>query len=388
MSMYLKPPGVVTRWSSFENLTAGKGVGCTANRGAKGRPCGRIDAGATITLFEAKGSGLITRFWTTLDDRTPAMLKSLRLDAYWDGATTPAVSVPLGDFFGVALGRTMAFDSALLSSPESKSFIAFFEMPFRRSARVTLTNESDVPLKRIYFDVDALMNLQHPADALYFHAHWRRENPNTLGKDFTVLPTVHGPGRYLGCNMGVQDGSVYGTGTWWGEGEFRAWFDNDALPTLCGTGLEDYIGTGWGVGQYAQQDHGCPISDHDKGEWSMYRYHLKDPVYFDGAFRASVQTIGGVDKERVIELLKAGAPLLPVSIDPYGETAGQLVKLLEMEPPKQLDDPSLPKGWCNFYRQDDWTSTAYFYLSTPENGLPPIASVTDRIKNLPDCKNF
>lgn len=388
MPPYVKPAGVVTRWTSFENRSGARNAGCRLNHGAKGSPCGRIDPGETLTLFDVTGSGLITRIWATLDDRTPAMLRSLRLEAWWDGAATPAVSVPLGDFFGMSLGKTVAFDSAFLSSAEAKSFVAFFEMPFHRSARITLTNDSAVPLKRLYFDVDALLGVQHPDGALYFHAAWRRENPNELGRDFHVLPTVSGPGRYLGCCLGVREKWLYGEGTWWGEGEFRAWFDDDTLPTLCGTGLEDYIGTGWGVGQYAQQHHGCHISDHPAGQWSMYRYHIHDPIYFEGTFRAAVQTIGGVDKKKVISLLEAGAPLRPVTIDPYGDDAGRLELLLDRTVAVPLSDPSLPDGWCNFHRQDDWSATAYFYLASPENGLPPLAPVAARIADPPVGSNF
>jgi hypothetical protein len=58
------------------------------------------------------------------------MLRSLRLEMFWDGAGKPAVSVPFGDFFGAALGQTVAFENALFSSPEGRSFNTIVPMPF------------------------------------------------------------------------------------------------------------------------------------------------------------------------------------------------------------------------------------------------------------------
>jgi hypothetical protein len=60
------------------------------------------------------GSGVVRRMWMTLNDRSPKMLRGLKLEMYWDGAATPAVSAPVGDFFGVGLGRIVPFESAFL----------------------------------------------------------------------------------------------------------------------------------------------------------------------------------------------------------------------------------------------------------------------------------
>jgi len=140
---------------------------------------------------------VIRRIWITVGERTPVMLRSLRLEMFWDDAKKPAVSVPLGDFFGAALGQTVAFENALFSSPEARSFNTIVPMPFRRSARLVLTNQSASDLTRVFYDVDYTLGPPSP-DMLYFHAYWRRERPTSLGQDFSVLPSITGRGRYLG----------------------------------------------------------------------------------------------------------------------------------------------------------------------------------------------
>jgi hypothetical protein len=381
MELYRRPGGVQTRWSSFENPGAEVERGGMANRGAKGHALDWIAAGESCTLLDVRGSGVITRIWLTVDDRTPAMLRALRLDIYWDDADRPAVSAPLGDFFGLALGRRAVFESALFADPEGRSFNCFVPMPFRRRARVVLTNEWTVPLRRLFYDVNLLLDVPHGDDVLYLHAHWRRESPNALGQDYDVLPHVAGNGRFLGCNLGVITDSRYAE-CWWGEGEFKAWLDgDDAYPTLCGTGVEDYIGTAWGLGAYAHRTQGAPVADRIHGQWCFYRYHLDDPIYFARACRVAFQVMGGAPKERALALQQKGVPLLPVTIDRGGGEC--FTRLLdEWTPPIDLADPTLPEGWCNFYRQDDWSSTAYFYLDRPENDLPPLAPVRQRTAGL------
>jgi len=374
MNLYEKPSGIKTHWISFENQTLDRARAGLENQGAKGHAFDHIRAGETKTLLDIAAEGMIRRIWLTIDDRSPQMLRSLRLDMFWDKAESPAVSAPLGDFFGVGLGRRTPFENALFSDPEGRSFNCFVPMPFRSAARITLTNESYVDLKHHFYDID-LTTGPAGAEALYFHAHWRRESPNQLGREYTILPRVRGSGRFLGSNVGVIADPRY-QGAWWGEGEVKIRFGDDANPTLCGTGTEDYIGTGWGQGAYAHRTQGCLIADKDLSQWCFYRYHLDDPVFFEDACEVAIQTIGGNDTFKVLELMKAGAPAIPVSVD-TGE-AGRFVALFDGAD-HDLVSPDLVQKWCNFWRQDDWSSTAYFYLDSPENGLAQIQPVAQRL---------
>jgi len=99
------------------------------------------------------------------------MLRSLRIEMYWDGAKTPAVSAPFGDFFGVGLGKRVPFESELFCDPEGRSFNCYIPMPFRNAAKIIITNESDTDIKSIYYDVNYLLTAAHDRDVLYFHTH-------------------------------------------------------------------------------------------------------------------------------------------------------------------------------------------------------------------------
>ena len=362
MELFRLPKLIETRWVSFENPTGAQGSGGTENDGSKGHPFDSILPSEVKTLLDMDGSGCVRRIWMTVNDRSPEMLQKLRLRMYWDNAELPAVDVPLGDFFGAAMGRTAVFENALFSNPEGRSFNCCVPMPFREHALVTLTNESQLPLNLLFYDIDLTVGDEHPADMLYFHSTWREEKPNVLGEHFVILPEVHGSGRFLGCCAGVIADPSY-DGAWWGEGEVKIWFQGDQWPTLCGTGTEDYIGTGWGQGCYSNRTQGCHVADSEAGQYLFYRLHMDDPVYFRGSCRVAIQTIGGTSKEKVITLLEKGVPLTPVTIDPG--IPGGFTHLMTLETPADLTSADLPDGWCNFWRQDQWSAVAYFYLDKP-----------------------
>lgn len=363
-----------TRWSSFENLTAGKGQGGAENNGAKGHACDEIKAGQSVTLLDIEGPGLITRMWFTIVDRSPEMLRSLKIELFWDGSSKPAVSTPFGDFFGIGLGKKTAFENELFADPEGRSFNCFIKMPFKKSAKLVVTNESSKDLTMLFYDINLLKLSQWNDNNLYFHCYWHRDTATTLGDDFQILPKVTGKGRFLGSNIGVNANPLY-KDFWWGEGEVKIYLDNDTdLPTLVGSGTEDYIGTAWGQGKFCTRYTGCLFAGGDKNQWAFFRYHIPDPVYFENDIKVTMQQIGGNEKGKVIELQKKGVPLIPITIH---ETP-KMHKLYDPQKPLDLTDKQLPEGWTNFYRSDDLSSTAYFYLDKPENELPPIQSVKIR----------
>ena len=377
--LYKMPTGTETRWSSFENPAAAKGKGGAENNRAKGHPNEMFAPGETKTLLNTTGAGVIQRMWMTISDRSPQVLRAIKIEMYWDGAATPAVSVPLGDFFGLALGRKIAFENALFSDPEGRSFTSYIPMPYRKGARIVLVNESTKTVN-LFYDVNFQQVKSHASDVLYFHAYWNRVEKTELAKDFVILPNVKGKGRYLGTNMGIITDPLYEK-SWWGEGEVKIYTDGDTnLPTLNGTGTEDYIGTGWGQGQFVHQYQGCLVADEANRQWAFYRYHIPDPVYFSSACKVEIQIMGGEMTDNVRKYVKNGAALIPVTV----ATEKELIKLFERNPMPKLSDADFPQGWTNFYRSDDVSATAYFYLDAPVNGLPAIQPAAVRVKGLPE----
>jgi hypothetical protein len=377
-AIYKFDPTVSTRWSSPENINGTPGQGGKENDGGKGHPYDPVKAGETLTLLDVKGAGVVTRMWITVIDRSATMLRSLKLEMFWDGSPKPAVSVPFGDFFSVGLGRTAAFHNVFFANPEGRSFQCFIPMPFRTGAKITVTNESGKDLSHLFFDIDYQLTEEWDENNMYFHSYWSRDTATIVGKDFEMLPAVNGKGRYLGVTVGVNSNPAYGT-SWWGEGEVKIYLDDDTeYPTLNGTGTEDYIGTGWGQGAYANPYAGCLVADDQRKQWSFYRLHVPDPVFFGSKCTVALQQIGGSAKADVLAMQKAGADLSPVTID----EAGKLHQLYKKGHIVKLDSAGLPDGWTNFYRSDDVSATAYFYLNTPENNLPPIQPVGYRTAKL------
>ncbi|MEP6750469.1 MAG: glycoside hydrolase family 172 protein [Bacteroidota bacterium] len=366
------------RWSSFENITAEKGKAAMENNGAKGHPSNGLNAGETKVLLNARGPGIINRMWFTINDRSPEMLRSLKLEIFWDDSESPAVAVPFGDFFGMGLGKTASFHNVFFANPEGRSFQCFIQMPFKKGARIQLTNESHKRLSHVFFDIDFEKIKAWKKSYLYFHSYWNRDTATTLSKDFELLPKISGKGRFLGVNIGINSNPIYKE-YWWGEGEVKMYLDGDTkFPTLAGTGSEDYIGTGWGQGLFLNDFAGCLLANKDESGWAFYRYHVPDPIYFKTDCRVTLQQIGGNSKEKVIELQKSGAPMIPVAID--DQTS--ITPLYTKDNITQLDAPGLPGGFANFYRSDDVSSTAYFYLNTPGTLLPPLQTVTIRAAQL------
>ncbi|HEY0743436.1 MAG TPA: glycoside hydrolase family 172 protein [Chryseosolibacter sp.] len=375
------PSGRQTRWISFENPSGAKGAGGKENKGAKGHAFDVVEPGGSRVMVDYKGAGIIKRIWLTVNERSPQALRSMKIEMYWDNNSTPAVSVPLGDFFGIGLGRKVPFESEFFSDPEGRSFNCSIPMPFKTAARIVLVNEWKTPVM-FFYDVNMTTVARHEKDVFYFHAFWNRENKTKVGKDYTVLPSVKGRGRFLGMNVGVIADTIYET-SWWGEGEVKMYLDGDTnFPTLIGTGTEDYIGTAWGQGQYAHRYQGCPLADEKNKQWSFYRYHVPDPVYFNNSLSVMFQQIGGEMTDFVRRLKKKGAVMRPVSV----AAGDKFYKLFDMNPIPDLMDSTFPQGWTNYYREDDFSSTAYFYLDKPMNGLPALQNVQQRTRNLLEDK--
>lgn len=376
--LFLFDSNSISRWSSPENPNGAPGAGAQLNRGAKGHAFDPIEPGASRVLLDVKGAGIVSRIWITIGNRSPAMLRSLKLEMFWDGATTPAVSVPFGDFFGDALGQTSVFENALFANPEGRSFISYIPMPFRTGAKIVVTNESGTRLRQIYFDVDFRLLKQWNADNLYFHAYWHRDTATTIGRDFDLLPHVTGRGRYLGVNVGINSNPIYGD-SWWGEGEVKMFMDGDnASPSIVGTGTEDYIGTGWGQSRFITTYAGCLVADEKEQQWTFYRLHIPDPIFFHHDMRVTLQQIGGNDRPKVVALQQAGVKLTPVTM----EAREKFYRFLGADSAVKLTDAGLPDGWVNFYRSDDVSATAYFYLDKPASSLPPLQPVAERIYRL------
>jgi hypothetical protein len=293
---------VDTRSISFENPAGQRGQGGTAANGRKGAPSRLIAPGEKVTLAAIEGPGRLRHLWMTFPPAVPEQMRSVMLDIYYDGSAEPSVSVPCLDFFGLAHGRAVAYSSVLTSVAEGRGFNAYYPMPFRRHVRVELTNASSAPIP-FFYQIDYTLEHVSP-DAGYLHVSFRRENPTTLRRDFVIADGLEGPGRFIGSAVGIR--VVHDDMGWYGEGEFKVYRDGDSsLPTICGTGLEDYVGSAWGMGKHIAPYAGVPIYSISPSRppsilgpvpdfVSFYRWHIPDPIVFRESLRVTIQQIGAL----------------------------------------------------------------------------------------------
>ncbi len=309
----------VTRSISPENFTgepgrggmAVEGTGAAAARdlgqGWKVSPSIKIAPQETAVLADIRGAGAIQHLWITTH---VSNWRRLILRFYWEDDVQPAVAVPLGDFFCNGWNEYSHVSSLPIAVNPHGGFNSYWEMPFRRAARITLESVATEDVVVYYQITYALTEV--PDDVAYFHAHWRRSNPLPYQQVHTLLDGVSGQGHYVGSYIawGVNNSG------WWGEGEIKFYLDGDTTwPTICGTGTEDYFGGAWnfdipgtgytsfttpylGLNQVTRPD-GLYRSQQRFG---MYRWHIMDPIRFAADLRVTIQALGWRSGRRYLPL--------------------------------------------------------------------------------------
>lgn len=311
MSDLFMPSNAKTRSICAENPKGDKGSGATAlpddksparelGKGWKVRPCLKnIQPGECVVLGEITGPAIITHIWMTFHE---SFRRDLVLRIYWDGEDQPSVVVPAGDFFCSAYRENTTIVSLPVNVNPRGGFNCFWPMPFRKSAKLVLENQSRAVLGDFFYQIDYLLT-EVPEQAHYFHAQWRRQNPLPYLTEYTILDKVKGSGRFAGMYLAWGQNS----NGWWGEGEVKFYMDGDReYPTYCGTGTEDYFGGAW---CFANQDYtayetycapymGYPQLIRPDGYQSanqrhgLYRWHIADPIFFQKEFKATIQALG------------------------------------------------------------------------------------------------
>jgi hypothetical protein len=162
-------------------------------------------------------------------------------------------------------------------------------MPFRKSARITVSNESDKPCSALFYYVDWQKHATLPPDTAYFHAMYRQEYPCVMGRNY-LLADIVGRGHYVGT---IQSVCHTGNG-WYGEGDDFFFIDGEAEPSLRGTGTEDYFCDAWGFREDAGLFYGTPLWEGGTvgARGTAYRFHLPDPIVFHKSLRAEMEHKG------------------------------------------------------------------------------------------------
>ncbi len=299
--------GMKTRSVCAENPTGEKGKGGMAvphpdepkpaasaraaddlGQGWKVRPFLRVNAGETATLMDVDGPGTVQHVWMAAEEWN----RSQVLRFFWDSEETPSIEVPAPDFFAVGHEQVARVNSLAVVVNPHNALNCYWPMPFRKHARVTFTNESGKDLTLLAYQI-TYAETPVPDNAAYFHAQWRRAKTDEVNP-YVILDGVRGKGRYAGTFLAWTQ---FEKG-WFGEGEVKFYMDGDSdFPTICGTGTEDYFGGSYGFPEtYTTAYMGTTLAANDNAPppslWSLYRWHIQDPICYDNSLRVTIQALG------------------------------------------------------------------------------------------------
>ena len=247
-------------------------------------------AGETVTLADLAGPGVVTHLWVTVAANEYGWPRLLRLRVYYDGSATPSVDSPLGDFFGVGLGLERPIESLMVrDSSSGRSRNSYWQMPFRKRIRITVTNEGRRRVSNLYFHVDWKKVPALSTGTAYFHARYRQALPTEPGRPYEIL-SVRGHGHYVGTVFSVVQNE---TG-WFGEGDERFYAEGVAKPDIEGTGTEDYFNDAWSFRVATGFYTGVPVADGTGvgARMSAYRWHVVDPVPFRTSLKLDIEHRG------------------------------------------------------------------------------------------------
>ncbi|HYH01108.1 MAG TPA: glycoside hydrolase family 172 protein [Terriglobales bacterium] len=304
---------------SPENPTGEKGKGGMATQGTaadESRELGQgwkvnpyiiIEPGKTFVLADVSGPGAIQHIWMTPTGNWRYSI----IRMYWDEEKEPSVEVPVGDFFAMGWGKYARLSSLAIAVNPGSAFNSYWTMPFRKRARITMEN-LDRESMRLYYQID-YAKTQLPRDTAYFHAQFRRVNPQPYKQVYTIVDNIKGKGHYVGTYMAW---GVHNNG-WWGEGEIKFYMDGDKdFPTINGTGTEDYFCGSYNFENKEKKQYeefsspysGMPQVIRPDGlyqsqqRFGMYRWHITDPIRFDSDLRVTIQALGWRDGGRFLPL--------------------------------------------------------------------------------------
>jgi len=247
--------------------------------------------GETTVLADLTGPGVVTHMWVTIADNEYGWPRLLRLRVYYDGSATPSVDAPIGDFFAVGHGFEAKVKSVMVvDSSDGRARNSYWPMPFRKSCRITVTNEGHRRCANLYYHVDWEKLPSLPANTPYFHARYRQALPAPAdGKPYEFL-SVTGKGHYVGTVLSV----VQAEAGWFGEGDDFFWVDGEKYPSIEGTGSEDYFNDAWGLHVNDAPYYGVTVAEGTGlgSRMTAYRWHLVDPVPFQKSLKVEIEHKG------------------------------------------------------------------------------------------------
>ena len=180
-------------------------------------------------------------------------------------------------------------------------------MPFANGARIEIENQAGREINSFYYYVDYIEVPKLDKDMGRFHAWYNHELTEALpqgetewgtvgkqgenkdGKNNYVFADIKGKGHFIGINYYVHCPSPM----WYGEGDDMWFIDGETMPSMIGTGTEDFFNTSWCPKEpFYHPYYGYPRVNNDVG-WlgrtHVYRFFINDPVFFEKSLKATIE---------------------------------------------------------------------------------------------------
>lgn len=329
--------------------------------------------GETVVLADLAGPGIVNHIWITIADSEYAWPRLLRVRVYYDGHKTPSVDVPLGDFFGVGHGYERNLNSMMVRNASfGRARNSYWPMPFRKSCKITVTNEGRRRVTSLYYHVDWQKHDALPEDIGYFHAHYRQATPPPAGKLYTLL-NIRGVGHYVGSVLNIIQTQM----GWFGEGDEMFYVDDEPTPRIEGTGTEDYFNDAWALRVSDGAWTGIPVAEGEGygARLTGFRWHGTDPVPFKKSLRVGIEHFGwtynadGTARsgfEERSDFFSSVAFWYQKGVNedlpepPYGAARLPFGNALQIEVEDNLKDVTVKKGEVSVQKEVFWSKDVLF----------------------------
>jgi hypothetical protein len=274
-----------------------------------------LDAGKSLIIANLRGPGIITHIHTTRHRPEELMSRGIVLIIYFDDSEEPSVYCPLADFFGDGCNGigSMDFSSNLIECAPW-SFNSYFQMPFKKSAKVILRNDTEKDVMN-YSYVEWEKIPAWGKEYGYFHATYRRMSFQLDKSTNVSFFTVKGMGHLIGRQFSITtDDPVFRNEFYFimeGNNEINIDGEERVIDYL---GTEDSFTFSWGFNkEFAGLHAGMPlIQTGDTSYLSIFRFHDHMPIRFNHDLEWKINweyEFGGKQEkqpERVTETIEKG----------------------------------------------------------------------------------
>ncbi len=318
-----------------------------------------LDAGVTIELASIKGPGRVTCFHITQHiaatnqhqksnesgkpQGTPAELtvqeataRGLTLQVFYNDDPEPAIKCPLADFFADGCGGKSSCYSTPFVEKLPRSYNCYLPMPFEKSIRITLTNDTEYDCHSYSF-IEYEKLPEWDSNLQYLHCAWINHQfqltPDTLFDMFHI----DGAGHYIGSQYSISTAEpVFKDFYFIMEGNCEHRIDGEPLPSIDYLGTEDSFGFSWGFTQvFCGQHSGINYlqTDHFPNELSIYRFRDQNPIVFNKSldirinwqneFTEGKKSFQNVARNRIWQAVKEGGGWVDYATTHYWYQQGE-----------------------------------------------------------------